>query len=273
MSPKTLKVVTFNALNSVVLAEERWGLLLQELHTVQAEVALLQEIRIETVELLKLFAEQHGWHVSVGKMVATGHNLDRYYGNVTLTKQKPLKTQIMEVHELSQPTAVPMLLVYTEEALLCNLHMAWGSFAEQSRLTTAHILNRVAEKYLQENPTSLVIAGGDYNTTPDSSTIRYLKGLEPYKHTSTTWTSCWDMVTDIFPTARKDGGWAEETAHSVGILHPGLMPDRTIDYLMSYGWNYGRRGCPVSLEKFGTSQLSNGYGLSDHYGLTVDFLL
>jgi hypothetical protein len=57
----------------------------------------------------------------------------------------------------------------------------------------------------------------------------------------------------------------------VGIEFPELLPDRRIDYVWTYGWAYGRPGCPVAMQRSFTDTTRYGYPASDHYGLTVDF--
>jgi exonuclease III len=277
---KNLIVTTFNVLNRIEHAEERYTKILTELDEHQSDVALLQEVRQETLGLLKEKSAAQGWWMSAGVMSEDHKDSRKIYGNVTLTRKKPSKTTSIVFHS----DDVQGLSVQVQGALFFNNHLAWGSPAEQKRLDSAIQLNYLAEQHHDSHPEHLIISGGDFNTLPESSTLRYLKGLEAHppwapedstqvlNRISTTWTSAWDVF-PTFPTARKTGGWAEETARSVGISRPDLLPDRTIDYLMSYGWNFGRKGSPVRIEKFGVSTLENGYGLSDHYGITVEFLI
>lgn len=265
----SLKITTFNTLHNIKLIEERYAKLFKELEAAKSEVAFLQEARVDRYGLLAELADRYHWFISAGDMETTQSSDAWYCGNVILTKAKPIRTDVIEVKLVPEKS---ILVVETEAGLLFNLHLAWGSHAENIRLQAAVTVNSLAEKFRTAEPTKLIIAGGDFNALPESATLRYLKGLDVVEEHSTVWTSIWDTV-QTFPTARKDGGWAEETALSVGIKFPELLPDRTIDYLMSYGFNYGRKGYPLSLEKFGTSILSNGFALSDHYGLTVDFLL
>lgn len=263
------KVTTFNVLHNKKIIEERYSTLFKELEATKSDVTFLQEVRADSYGLLAGLAEQYEWYVSAGDIETRPDSDIRYYGNVTLTKTQPVHTAIIQVEFAPEK---PLIMVETETELLFNLHLAWGSHMENVRRSAAIEVNSLAESFHAEHPTKLIIAGGDYNATLESSTLRYLKGLDVVDGNSTLWTNIWDMV-EPFPTARKEGGWAEETALSVGIRFPELLPDRTLDHLMSYGFNYGRRGCPLSLEKFGISTLSNGFALSDHYGLTVEFLL
>jgi hypothetical protein len=65
--------------------------------------------------------------------------------------------------------------------------------------------------------------------------------------------------------------WAQQTARGVGIELPEMLPDRRIDYVWTFGWAYGRPGCPVAMQRSFTDTTRYGYPASDHYGLTVDF--
>lgn len=249
------------------MIEERVKLLLGEAKG--SDAVLLQEVAKANLLTLEAAALEAGWFVTAGDFERT-KNPNSFFANVTLTKSKPLKSYTIMPSDFPAYQQPPILVTVLEELVLINVHLAWGN-REHLRLLAMRTVSSEADSLHKQNPNHLVIVGGDFNTIPESATIRYLRGLDPHEFYTEMWTDAWS-VSEVFPTARKSGGWAEETAESIGIVHPELMPDRTIDYLMSYGWNYGKHGCPVSLSKFGLSVLSNGYGLSDHYGITVQFL-
>lgn len=260
-------VTTFNMLHRPEMIEERVELLLVEAQF--SDAVLLQEVSEQNFPLIEKLSQKEGWHVSAGEFERT-KDPEKFFTNVTLTKTEPLDSYTIMPPDFPAYQQPPMLVTVTQEVSLINVHLAWGN-REHLRLLAMRTVSSEADSLHKSNPDRLVVVGGDFNTVPESATIRYLRGLDPHEFYTEMWTDAW-RITETFPTARKTGGWAEETANSVGIVHPELMPDRTIDYLMSYGWNYGKKGCPVSLLKFGISTLSNGYGLSDHYGITVQFL-
>ena len=257
---KNLIVTTFNVLNRLEYAEERYTKMLAELDEHQSDVALLQEVHQETLGLLKEKSAAQGWWLTKGVVSKNQKDSRKVYGNMTLTRAKPESFTPIFFHE----GCIQGLAVEVEGILLFNSHLAWGSFAEQKRLDSAIQLNHLAEQHHKSYPEHLIISGGDFNALPESSTLRYLKGLEAHppwtpsstaqtvedlmNKISTTWTSAWDVF-PTFPTARKAGGWAEETAKSVGISRPDLLPDRTIDYLMSYGWNFGKKRLTCSFRE------------------------
>lgn len=269
---KTLSVTTFNSLNNPDRKEERIEVLFQEIKEHDSDVVLLQEVLQDTFPLLKNKALEDGWHISEGVRVV--HGPVKIYGNVTLSRT-PVASQFslpsFLPHEKQQ---IESLVTHLDNNVtVINAHLMWGSANELHRLDAAYNINQYAECLKDQEPERLIVLGGDLNATFTSSAMRYLNGDLPYKNSSTFWTNAWDMAETVFPTARKEGGWAEITATGVGITRPEQMPDRTIDYIFTYGWNFGKKHCPLDLKKFGESNLSNGFGLSDHYGITTKISL
>jgi endonuclease/exonuclease/phosphatase family metal-dependent hydrolase len=268
----TLSVTTFNILHNPERKEERVEVLFQEIKEHGSEIVLLQEVLEETFPLIEEKARQEGWHISEG--TRSSSNPKKSSGNVTLSKI-PIESQY------SLPSFLPCdrdqietLVTHLENNVtVINAHLVWGSANELHRLDIAYNINQYAECLKEQEPDRLIILGGDLNSTLSSTVSQYLNGDLLYKESSTFWTSAWDMAEEVFPTARKEGGWAEITAASVGITRPEQLPDRTIDHIFTYGWNYGKKHCPLDLKKFGEFNLSNGFGLSDHYGFTTKISL
>lgn len=264
---KTLNVTTFNILHNPERKEERVEVLFQEIKEHGSDVVLLQEVLEETFPLIEEKARQEGWFVSEGARVT--HSAKRS-GNVTLSRT-PIQSEysLPSYLECSRQQIETLVTHLENNVTIINAHLVWGSTHELQRLDVAYTINQYAECLKEEEPDRLIILGGDLNSILTSTVSQYFNGDLVYKDSSTFWTSAWDMAEEVFPTARKDGGWAEITATSVGITRPEQMPDRTIDYIFTYGWNFGKKHCPLDVKKFGESNLSNGYGLSDHYGLTT----
>lgn len=269
---KLLNVTTFNILTELILKEERVELLFQELKDHGSEVILLQEVLKETAPLIREKALQEGWHVSEGTL--TQKTPQKVFGNVTISRTPITSSFSMPCVDYSNKNDIETLITHFEDNITTiNAHLPWGFESELSRLDTVYNINQYAECLKDQEPDRLIIFGGDFNTSLSSSTMRYLRGEDIYKESSTFWTSAWDSSDTVFPTSRKDGGWAEITATSVGISHPELMPNRTVDHLLTFDWNYGKKHHPISMKKFGESTLSNGFGLSDHYGITAKITL
>lgn len=257
-------LTTLNMNHSMLLAEERAQYIME--HTSNHDAVLLQEVHPDMVNILQQKAERWGWVVNVGQ--ARQHPT-YIYMNVTLTKE-PGTVSTGIVPEVLEGIQVPYLGVTLKDIVLFNVHFPWGSAAEHSRLMSAVHLSLLAS---EQNPDHLVVMGGDLNAVPESSTVRYLRGLDAYNTESVYWTDLW-LGSQPPATARKTGGWAEDIAHHVGCEYPERMPNRTVDYLMTYGWNHGRRGDIEYVGLFGSEPdiLPNGYSLSDHHGVTARVL-
>lgn len=266
----TLSVTTFNILNNPQDKEERVEVMFKEINEHGSDVVLLQEVLEETLPFIKEKAAQEGWFIAVGDTATYPHAVPtkKISGNVTLSRI-PIESS-MTLPNPEDRIYVPTLITHLEnDTTVINAHLVWGGDAEQLRVEMAYRINQYAECLRSQEPDRLIVFGGDFNATLNSSTIHYLNGNFFYKDSSTVWTSAWHYAESIFPTARKDGGWAERTALNAGIMRPDLMPERTIDHILVYGWNYGKKHCPVEMKRFGEFELSNGDGLSDHYGITA----
>lgn len=268
---KTLNVTTFNILNNPDRKEERVEVLFQEIKEHGSDVVLLQEVLEGTFPLIEEKAQQDGWYVSEGARVTHSTKIS---GNVTLSRIPILSQFSLPSSLIHEKQQIETLVTHLENNVtVMNAHFMWGSANELYRLDAAHTINQYAECLKEQEPDRLIVLGGDLNSILSSTVSQYFNGDLVYKNSSTFWTSAWEMAEEVFPTARKEGGWAEITATNVGITRPEQMPDRTIDYIFTYGWNFGKKHCPLDVKKFGESNLSNGYGLSDHYGLTAKVCL
>ena len=113
-----------------------------------------------------------------------------------------------------------------------------------------------------------VLLCGDFNAMPDEPAIRLLSGLS---EAPTFWTEAQDTAAMLgrggpYPTVLPGtSAEAAVTARSQG-LNPRLVPGRRIDYMFSYGWNYGRPGGWTG----GVS--AEDAGPSDHALLTAETL-
>jgi endonuclease/exonuclease/phosphatase family metal-dependent hydrolase len=128
------------------------------------------------------------------------------------------------------------------------------------------------DRYQDRHP--VAIMAGDFNTRPGSDTNRYLNGQgDGADGGYTFWTEAFAVVGNPEEATTVAAGkhWAQKTAHGVGIEFPEMAPDRRIDYIWTYGWAYGRAGCPVAMMRSFTDTTRDGYPAPDHYGLTVDF--
>lgn len=129
--------------------------------------------------------------------------------------------------------------------------------------------NELESKYSDRNP--IVLFCGDFNTEPDSSTLRFLKGQSSLEGQGTYWVDCWDVVGEgdgiTSDPMTKHG---QITARNCGIMMPEMIPARRIDYTLVKGWAYGRAGSPLVSRIIGNTLDEEGYTPSDHYGIYTE---
>jgi endonuclease/exonuclease/phosphatase family metal-dependent hydrolase len=115
---------------------------------------------------------------------------------------------------------------------------------------------------------------GDMNSVPESSPIRFVKGLEDDGDgKGTLWVDAWEYLgakpelemTNIPAVNRL----AAETCLPHG-LDPQLVPARRIDYAFTHEYNYGGPGSPVDFGQWCDQPAEDGTWVSDHSGVWVD---
>lgn len=169
------------------------------------------------------------------------------------------------------------LLLHDKKIHVFSAHLAWGSLSEGQRLRQAEEIDGWAQRIAHEEPHGLIFLGGDLNADEGSRTVRFLQGLDlGTAGTSTYWTDAYKVAgsPDIWATTDQGKGTlGPATASGAGIVRPEFLPARRIDYLLSFGWVYGKAGGPVTYGRFGEPLEEGGLELSDHYGIWADFLL
>lgn len=150
-----------------------------------------------------------------------------------------------------------------------SAHLAWGSLAEGVRLRQAVMiadhLDSVLDGDVSVGSSDVAVVGMDSNTLPESSTVRFLRGLEPFGDRSTWFVDAWFAGSGPGFTSDPSVPYAALTAGEVGIRDPRLLPPRRIDFLFVRGYVYGRPGCPLSTSLVGVDPAP-----SDHYGVRSD---
>lgn len=154
-----------------------------------------------------------------------------------------------------------------------NVHGVWGGDRayerEQQMLHAVRWAESLRQRLADREP--LMVLGGDLNTVPESSVIRYLTGLQPLGTEGTYWVDAWGHAGDgtAGHTTTADSEWFLETARGVGIQRPESVPPRRIDYLFVRDWVYGRRGHPLRTWVDLTGMGHTGRHASDHFAVTT----
>lgn len=173
------------------------------------------------------------------------------------------------------PVALIQVQAGTGTMFFMSAHLAWGTHAEGLRLAQAIRLSETAQR-LAEETGSPVILGGDLNATDTSDTVQYLYGKKTVDWKSHLWVDAFISKGNPEEWVTSDPicfyGHLTATTARGQIGDPVLedFPKRRIDYIMSYGWTYGRAGGFTSCTRFGTEKLGNEYELSDHYGVMAE---
>jgi len=272
----TFRLATLNLLHNRESLEERVDLVIEELKAIQPDALCLQEVlELPDFNILKRINSALGWKGGYRGRVKV--SADESHGNAILAKQP-----LTKIHDLdSNPQAnevenIAASLIHGGKLIhLLSVHFPWGSQKEFIRAQHAYQISDHVQLLHQVNPESLSLLAGDFNSGEESDTLRFMNGLSFYQEKSTFWTDAWDVAgqENNWATTRIDTEFAISTAKSVGIRYPHLMPTRRIDYIKSFGWNYGQPGHPTKMERWADSEGHNGLTISDHYGLYADFLL
>lgn len=159
--------------------------------------------------------------------------------------------------------------------IVFSIHGAWGGHRENVREQKFISINAHAaeleEKYADRDP--ITVIAGDFNTRPDSSSMRFMRGLQSLHGQSTYWVDSWEALKTSTGepgfTSDPSNKLAIQTALEGGIFLPQILPGRRIDYIMIKGWRYGKIGSPIDIVLDYTTKDAEGYTVSDHYGLTT----
>lgn len=275
----TFRLASLNVLHFGHRLDDRIGLAIQELRAIQPDALLLQEVPVQDESILERIRAELGWHGDIIHNV-TDTRHDGLVSGTAIISRVPFE----DVHELpkvlpDEPWETPSTAVTIQHLdhriHLISAHLPWGGENEQGRIAVAAAINTHARQIREQEPDTLILWGGDFNAVPESLTNRWLSGTTIYDGDSTFWVDAFDLVgrPESKITSRTDNEMAWETARSVGISHPHLIPGRRIDYLKAFGWVYGRTGHPIVFNRWGDSEAADGLTVSDHYGIWADFLL
>lgn len=253
----------------------------RELEVLDADYVLLQEVPYTDngeSEFLNDIVEYTGYQVAAGHgmLPITNHGPRYLSGLAILSKAPVLESGISYAPTSTQGTYQSNYAVLNENGkavILFNIHGFWGGNMAHKREAQIKEINRHAtwleKTYSDMKP--IVLLAGDFNSEPESSVIRYLKGLQSIGSDGAYWVDSWDYAGqgEGFTSTPKLR-YFSDTANSVGIANPSATPERRIDYIFSKGWNYGRAGTPLKTTLCFTEECSNGYTVSDHYGVSAE---
>jgi endonuclease/exonuclease/phosphatase family metal-dependent hydrolase len=264
----TLKVVTLNLWGEQPPLERRMQLIVDGLHALAPDAVGLQEVR-----------QIPGSLVNQAETLARALGLEHYFEPATpwgggeeglaILSRHPIVER--RVHEL--PHAVP-----TERRLLLGATLATPDGPVE--LYTTHLNYRLTDGNKREDQVATIeehvaqrasdlpkLLVGDFNATPDSDEIRFLRGLHTLAGRRSFWQDAWERR-----HGRADGfTWARANPYTSRLRW--LERDRRLDYIFVSQMRRDGRGvvldCRIVLDR----AASDGAFASDHFGVYAEVQL
>lgn len=259
---KNLKILQYNVDRAIYEKKERLEKLVKVIRDKNPDIINLQEININESLYIK---EQTG-----KKYLINSENEECILTNLEIES-----TSIRRREDY----VIALLKNNCHSIAICSLHLPWGPH-EVKRLEKIKEIDKEisfiadlepfrVDKFTGKMGNQVVgYLSGDFNATPESDTIRYLKGLGVYSNHSTLYIDSFEVKEDdeYSFTVDSQNPYAINTARNSKV--DGKFPDRRIDYIFSRGWAYGRPGAGIKYEILGRDENN----LSDHYGILATFL-
>lgn len=266
-----VKVLQLNCLH--IEQAKRYSVISEAIASANPDIGMLQEVHDHKV-MTKLLAKAGYDHVLAKESIAINGDGE----SVMLFSKTPWHSP--EVPLVSLPkklgrTLAGVTIFAGVRILAISSHSPWGGNTEGVRLRHNEVIDSLAEAVAYASDTSLTILGADLNAEPDYRSVRYLLGrdLASDNDSGALWTDGWTSVGDSeheITISAKNNALAANMASLTGAKATAAVPDRRIDYLMTRGWNYGRRGGFLSFDLLNSP---TGLDISDHYGLVAKIQL
>lgn len=270
---KHIRVGTININYMYPNFEKRLATLVEDADRHNIDVLFLQEFLHSQNGATKVFEEYPYSYVGDGVI---NPKRQQQFGNAIYSKyplrhSRSIQTLTDRTRNQEVPLAYSAINLGDEndtKLYLFSYHGFWGAQNNIQRFKQLSYVAKRAQELYDQNPSSVIILGGDFNDTPQSDPIRYLRGETLYEPRT-----FWVDASEKHPvvTTRPDTLVGAETATIAGIDDPSLVPPRRTTYLFSYGWVYGRQGYPTNPTLFGVTDETTP--ISDHCGLFADFTI
>ena len=261
------RVATLNIWNRQGPWPQRLPLLRAWLETVDADVIGLQEILgmpgmpSQAAELASGLGYQvydaPAWHVG-GGLTFGNAILSRHALTDTRTLPLPsppgLDTRTVAFARVDAPHG-PMPVFVTH--LTWQLHLASARVAQVKAL-----VRHVAELAPIDGPPPVLL--GDFNASPDSDEMRFLRGDAVLDGESVYFADCWAATRGM-----DDPGYTYDRANEYALRSH--EPTRRIDYCYVRGPDASLRGEPVATQ-LALVEPRDGVWASDHYAVVADIV-
>ncbi len=262
-----LRVLTFNVLAPANPDwERRSGLLTAAVRELAPDVAAFQEVPV---------GGDCAW---VRSLVGDGFDLavhrdpDEHGGGAVLACRWPLRNvEHVEQAVTARASGLPWLesVIADVDTPLGELTVAHHKPSWQFPFEAERVLQavRLTEALKRRRQTDATVVLGDFDATPDSASVRYLRGREPVDGHSVYFQDCWETV------------HGPEPGHTFSSLNP-LVRDgevatalsRRIDYILVSGGDHGPRLEVLDCHRVLDAAV-DGVWASDHFGVSADLAL
>lgn len=276
-----LRVGSLNLLNQHAHLRQRLDGLVAEITRLDLDVLLLQEVLTESDPDTATYIAEHTHLKYAHAADPKKKPNEASYGTMVLSRTKFVKKgqerfSVVFSAGMAITAATYIATKVNDRAVhIFNVHFTWGSASEPMRMQQAEILTTWARSIRKEDPEAVILMGGDFNAQQDSSTLRFLTGLQSSdRGLGTLWVDAWRMwgTDNNFITSDPETYWGGRTgARKSGLYNLDLVPKRRIDYLLAYDWVYGKEGSPLSFQRFADELTGDEREISDHFGIMADF--
>jgi len=271
----TLRVATFNLWCDAEERRERHRVAGRLLSALGVDAVLVQEVPSGSlVDTLDVVTEVSGLTLA-SISPETGGNRNAVLTRLPFADSPSIRYTVPE-SPWDVFAATSMLTTPSGRRLLAvSAHLAWGGLFEHRRLLQASALDVAVSRLLGEQMAPALI-GADMNTTPASSTVRHLTGLEPFEGRTAQWLDAFAVAglgSGVSSTGRNH--WAQRTAETHDFLDAAAIPDRRIDFLLVRGYAHGRPFSPLRCFSVGPDLLPSvlpdaPFPPSDHDPVVAD---
>lgn len=280
ITPKTdaVRVMTLNLWYKSDQRKERHVIAGRLAAALNVDVLLVQEVPGDAVEqTLDVISKTSGLTLAaISPEVSTtsSHPPVAVFSRLPFQTHEPVKYSSTAMP--SQYAALASVRTRAKRDLLvASAHLSWGGKGEYTRLRQAVTLDQEISRILG-NEMAPACLGGDLNSLPQSSTIRYLTGLESCEGQSAQWADAYAIAgIGDGVTSTSANLWARVTAERHGFLDTYALPNRRIDYIMVRGYPHGRPFAPqiafsVSPDMLAALLPDASFPPSDHDAVVCD---
>jgi endonuclease/exonuclease/phosphatase family metal-dependent hydrolase len=260
---RTLRIATLNIWNRGGPWEARREAIRADLGDLEADVVGLQEVlrptTAEAPDQAKQIADGLGYHIAYGAAFDFG---GVEFGNAALSRFPIIRSETRALPQLDAPESRCLLFAELDapfgKLTFFVTHLSW-------RFNEGHVREAQVKAIAQHVKELCPIHGfppvlvGDFNATPDSDEIRYLKGLCSLGGRGVYFADTFGIV------GRGDG--TTFTSRNPYASHL-REPDRRIDYIFVRGPDQRGRGEPLDAHVCFDRPRDSVYP-SDHFGVSA----